>query len=67
MFEIVAHAVMLSREEGRVQDDAEGDGRVEQHVVHDHVENVLEAEPELVVEAAATTSGTIPVVSGFWK
>ncbi len=43
MFEILAHAVMLGREEGRVEDDAERDGRVEQHVVHDDEEDVLEA------------------------
>ena len=48
MFEIIAHAVMLDGEKGRVQDDAERHGAVEEHVV-DHVEQkVLETEPTAV-------------------
>ncbi len=67
MFEILAHAVVLSGEEGGVEHDAERDRRVEEHVVNDHVQGVLEAEPELVVNAPAAATRAVTVVASLWN
>ena len=65
MLEVLAHPVVLCREEGRVEDDAEGDGAVEQHVVDHEVEGVLEPQPEVVVDAPRATPGAVAVVGSF--
>ena len=67
MFEVLAHPVVFCRQKGRVEDDAEGDGGVEEHVVDDNVEAVLEPEPEAVVETALATTGAVAVVVGLCK
>ena len=67
MFEIVAHPVVLRGEERSVQDDAERHARVEHHVVHDDVEQVLEAEPQVVVDAAVPAPGAVTVVVRLCK
>ena len=65
MFKILAHPVVLHGEEDRIEYDAEGDGRLEQHVVDDGVEEVLKAEPELVVKAAAAATNAVAVGVGL--
>ena len=67
MLEVLAHAVVLGGEEGGVEDDAEGDGRVEEHVVNDDEEHVLKAQPEAVVEAAPLATRPVTVGAGLWK
>ena len=68
MFEIVAHAVMLCGQECGVEDDTEGDASLKEHVVNDPEQKVLEAQPQIVVEAVASATRTIPVTSsGFCK
>lgn len=61
MFELIAHAMMLGGEEGRVEDDAQRDRRFEKHVVDDDEEEVLEAQPQLVVDAVAPAAGTVSI------
>ena len=63
VLELLAHAVVLGGEEGGVEDDEEGDARVEEHVVHDGVEHVLEAHPQLVVHAELAAAGAVSVVA----
>ncbi len=45
VLEVLAHAVVLGRQEGSVEDDAEGDGAIEHHVMDHQEERVLEAQP----------------------
>ncbi len=66
MLEVLAHAVVLRRQEGRVEDDAEGDGGVEDHVVHHQEEGVLEAQPQVVVQAELAAPGAVAVVGSLW-
>ena len=61
MFEIFAHSVVLCRKEGGIEDDAEGHGGVEDHVVDYHIEKVLKAEPEAVAGAAVAARRPIAV------
>jgi len=65
VFQVLAHSVVLGGQKGRVEHDAEGDGRVEEHVMDDHVQGVLEAQPQLVVQAESSTAGTITIIVGF--
>ena len=57
--------MVLRGQEGGVEDDAEGDGGVEQHVMNNHIENILETEPQVVVYAALSAAGAVSVISGF--
>ena len=65
MLEVLAHPVVLCREEGRVEDDAQRDGAVEEHVVDDEVEGVLESDPQVVVDAPLAAAGTVAVVGSL--
>ena len=65
MLEVFAHAVVLGRQECRVEYDAERDCAVEEHVVDHEVEGVLEPQPEVVVDAPRATPGAVAVVGSF--
>ena len=68
MLKVLAHSVVLGGEEGRVEDDAEGDGGVEDHVMDHEEERVLETQPEVVVQAELATARTVAVVvRRFWR
>ena len=67
VLEVLAHAVVLRGQEGRVEDDAEGDGGVEQHVVHHQEERVLEAQPQVVVQAELAAARAVAVVGRLCK
>ena len=59
MFEIFTHSMVLSCQKGGVENDAESDSGVEEHVMNNHEEHVLKAEPEAVVDT--TTLAARPV------
>lgn len=67
LIKLLAHAVMLDSKEGRVEDDADGDGRFEEGVVNHLEEEVLELEPARVADAATATSSTVPILRCFWQ
>ena len=58
---------MLDGKEGRVEDDADRDGRLEQRVVDHFEQEVLKLEPTAVADAAASASGAIAVLCCFWN
>jgi len=67
VLEILAHAVVLDGEEDGVEDDAERHHEVEERVVDHREEDVLGAEPALVVQAADLTPRTVAVVARLCK
>ena len=63
VLELLAHAVVLCGEEERVEDDEDGDARLEEHVVHDGEEHVLEPHPRAVVHAELAAAGAVTVAA----
>ncbi len=61
--EVLAHAMMLYGEEDCVEYDAEGHHKVEERVVDHSEEDVLGAEPALVVQTADLAPRTVPVLA----
>ncbi len=67
VLEVLAHAVVLYGEEDGVEDDAERHHEVEEGVVDHREEDVLGAQPALVVQAADLAARTVTVVARLCK